>query len=54
MNACTLDLLRLTDSEFQHWGSSSKATRDIKGVTELSGFKTRVREAAFSQKEGLA
>lgn len=35
-------------SELQWWGSGSKTTRDIWGVTELSGFGVRVVEAPFS------
>ena len=33
-----MDLLRLTFSELQYWGSSSKGTRHVEGGTELSGF----------------
>ena len=32
-------LLRFTPSELQHWGSSSKSTRDIQEGTELSGIR---------------
>lgn len=45
---------RLTYSELQHWGSSSKGTRDIWGETELSGLRAKAEGAAFSQREVLA
>ena len=49
------DLLadELIFSELQCWTSSLKSTRDILGETELSGFRVRAREAAFSQTEVL-
>lgn len=46
------NLLKLTPSEFQYWGSSWKGT--YMGGTELSGVRTRARVAAFSQTEVLA
>ena len=36
-----MDLLRLTPSELQHWGSSLKGTSGIQGETEVSGIKAR-------------
>ena len=47
------DLLRLTFSEFEHWGSSLKGTREIGGRAELSGIKERAGGTAFSQTEVL-
>ena len=34
-----MDLLRLTSSEGQHWGSSLKGTSGIQGETEVSSIK---------------
>ena len=45
------DLLGLTPSEFQCWGSSLKGTRGIWRETELSGIKARAGGAAFFQTE---
>ena len=36
-----MDLLRLTSSEGQHWGSSLKGTSGIQGETEVSSIKVR-------------
>ena len=41
LNIMHMDLLRLTPSELQHWGSSLKGTSDIGGGTEVSGVKVR-------------
>ena len=49
-----MNLLRLTPSEIQCWGSRSKDTRDIWGGTELTGISMRAGGAAFSQTEVLA
>ena len=44
------DILGITGSELQDWGSSLKNTRDIHGGT---GFRMKARGAAFSQVEVL-
>ena len=49
-----MNLLRLTPSKLQRWGSSSKSTRNILGRTELSGIGVRTAGSAFSQTEVLA
>ena len=38
----------------QHWGNSSKGTKDIQGGTELSGIDGTAGGAAFSQTKVLA
>ena len=43
----------LTCSELLHWGSSSEGVRDIWEGTELSDFRARSGDAAFSQTEEL-
>ena len=43
------DLLELTCSEFQYWG-----TRDVQGGTEVFGIGVRAGRVAFSQREVLA
>ena len=48
------NLLRLTDSEFQCWGSSLKGTRDIEGGTGISGIRPRIGQLVFFQREVLA
>ena len=47
------DSLRLTSSELQHWGRSSKGTMNIWRGTELSGIRVRAGLEAFSQTEVL-
>ena len=48
------DILGITGSELQDWGSSLKNTRDIHGGTELSGIKVKAGRASLSKTEGLA
>ena len=48
-----IDLLGLTCSELQHWGSSLKGTRDIWGGTELSDIRASAGWATFFQTEVL-
>ena len=48
-----MDLLALTPSELQHWGSSSKGTRNVRVGTELSGIKEKAGGTAFSQTKVL-
>ena len=48
-----MDLLRLTSSELQCYGSNSKGTRDIGEGTELPGFGVRAGRVAIPQTEVL-
>ena len=48
------DLLSLTCSKLQHWGSSLKGTRDTWGGIGQSGIRARAAGAAFSKTEVLA
>ena len=48
-----MDLLSLTPSELQHWGSCLKGTSSIRGGTEVSGIKARARgKISPRQKDG--
>lgn len=46
--------VRLTCSDLQHVGSSTKGTRDIQGASEMPGFRVKAGGAVFSQLEVLA
>lgn len=50
-----MDLLadKLTRSELQCWGSSSKGATDLQVGTKLYGFRERAGGASFSQTEVL-
>ena len=48
-----MDLLRLTCSELQHWGSSLKGSWNIQEGTEVSGTRASAGGTAFYQAEVL-
>ena len=49
-----MDLLGLTGSKIQHWGSSCKGIKGIWGGTDLSGIRTKAGKAAFSETKVMA